>query len=312
MSETTFELPDDFEPEADLPEVEAIENLGAATDEELEDKAREYQTKSGDLVAHHNYWVMQMIEAEGRYVQVFEKVTLLETLAATTLGVQPGIELYEELELLNVNPEVLKWVTIGGLGVSGFSLLNSIYAFYKTQRAFKSLDAGIALGTRAGATLGDDAIRNLAALKSARKWKAVGIAGAVLTLGSAGVGFLIERENAARRRAYLVSLVEEGAAWFDSITRNINSLKGAVSTINAEIQELQDVWGFETFEEMAEALKDQVTRAGETDALFKSATRMLCAGLEQGDVAQYTGLPPILVARRAGQITQNPALCDAV
>lgn len=269
--------------------------IDAASDDTLTSKIDEYARKAQDLQDHHNFWICEMVEAEGRYVQVFEKVTLLEKLASTALGATPGVELYEEIDILGLDPKVVNAYAIGSTVFGGISMLASIYQFNQARNALN-----VAVG------VGDDALRTL---RATRNLRAFGAVTAVVSVVSGIAGLAISAENERRRRAYLETLVKDYRSWFSTTTTSIEGLKSAVAQIDGQIAELQEALGFSTFEEMVEALGGAVTQAGETDALIKSATRMLCAmpPIEVADVALYTGLSENFVNRRKNQIDSDRA-----
>lgn len=284
----------------DLPVVVALsdDEIETVSDDDLTKKIDEYAKKAPDLQAHHNFWICEMVESEGRYVQVFERVLLLEKLASTALGAAPGIELYEEIDLLGLDPSVVNAYAIGSTAVGGISMLFSFYQVHQANKAIKIAGA-----------VGDDALKTLKATKRLRTFGAVT---AVVSVVSGVAGLAISAENERRRRAYLETLARDYRSWFSTTTTSIEGLKSAIDEIEGEITALQEGLGFATFEEMVEALGGAVTQAGETDALIKSATRMLCAmpPVDVADVSLYTGLSENFVNRRKQQIASDPSLCN--
>ena len=152
----------------------------------------------------------------------------------------------------------------------------------------------------------------VAGAKTASRWKAVGAAGAVLTVGSAAVGIIATIENQKRRMEFLRDSVESYQNWYATTNQGILDMSAASKEMEDAINALLEALGFSTPEELEAFLGGAVEDAGELQGALKTATRMLCADppLAAADVSTYTGLPLATVQRRAALIAQDPGICQ--
>lgn len=313
MSVTPRHFIDEDQPEKSIPDIDPIgsrSDIDAADEATLTAKFEEYAEAAPTIVDHHDWQRLRFDETYEHYIKIFTSLETLESIKETAEAIAPGFDLLEEFELIDlpdgiakINAAVGKVIlyggalaALGGLGKAG----------YQTYKASKALS--LAKGKPIGAANRPGFVKSA---KAASRWKVLGAAGAILTVGSAAYGIVATIENEKRRMAFLRDSVESYQSWYLATNQSIEDLIAASQEMENAINELLELMGFSTPEELEAFLGGSVQTAGEIQGALKTATRMLCAAppLAPADVVTYTGLPLATVSRRAALIAQDPNIC---
>jgi hypothetical protein len=302
------------QPVSEIPEIDPLGDraaIDAADEATLTAKFEEYAEAAPILAEHHEWERIRFDETYAHYVKIFTSLETLESIKQTIEAIAPSFDLLEEFELIDLPADIARISAVVGkvaLYGGGVAALGGLAkAGYQSYQASKAV--AIAKGKPIGAARSPSIV---AGAKTASRWKAVGAAGAVLTVGSAAVGIIATIENQKRRMEFLRDSVESYQNWYAATNQGILDMSAASKEMEDAINALLEALGFSTPEELEAFLGGAVEDAGELQGALKTATRMLCADppLAAADVSTYTGLPLATVQRRAALIAQDPGICQ--
>ena len=309
-------VPSDYDPsQHPLPVVNPIE-AEAASDNDLEQKIKEYHEKSPFLAAHANWQQDRLRVSKGRFERVTESVVMLQTLLEAAEAVAPNQELFVEQELFSVSADAATAISIGTISASGLSLVMSIWAMTRAVP-----EAGVLAQNASRFAKFKHTMKSANVVKATR---ILGGVGAVVSLGTGIASFVISGENDRRRRAYLVSLTNDYRARFDSTTANHNVFESARDELEAEIAALQAELGFPEgeagYDAMVAALAGNIQKLGALTARLTSLLRLLCQQkdvaegqrLTDAEIAGIISLTDATVAILRAAINDDPSLCNSV
>lgn len=278
-----------------------IYRAGEAT---LTRQFEEYEAAAPVLVDHHNFQRQRFEATYGHYVRIFTSLETLESIRVTSEAIAPGYALLEEIEVIHIPATIAKATLYGGGALAVVRLGKVLLQANQASRAVR-----VATGRPIGAANKPPMVK---AAKSASRWKAAGAVGAIVTVASSTVGIVASIENVKRRMEFLRVSVESCQNWYSATLQEIEDLSAGSKQMEDAIDELLDLLGFTTAEELEAYLGGAVQKARGVQGALKAATRMLCASppLNVSDVATYTGLPNATFARRAALIQQDPSICN--
>lgn len=245
-------------------------------------------------IAEHTAAVNAYETSKTRFDDIFGKIEVLEEMATLLLAGSPGASPYDQ-DALDVVDSVL---TIGG-GVTALGgLIQSVYQYRKASQAASALRS---------ADTGADVARAAKVAKFSKLGAASTIGGAAL----AGFGIYMHLREQATIIAYYKSNIPLFETWYSEADAAIGKLDSNRENLEAELLNLQEKLGYDSYDQMKAELTREIGRIAEYEAMYEAATKMICGGkLTADEIEAYSGLPRDLINRRVTEIQQNPDICN--